>query len=332
MRILPLILSSILLFCGPASGNPFKIDFPIKEEISEQDYIDIQEKLKLINIQSFVDDFYPKSPPKKLFQPWASSIATKEDFCARISKALDQNLIDKEKKQSPIKKLIKINQGGSNCIVCYASFNGKYQELIQNLPIELEKVGFNGYVFYMIGGFPNPTGKEIQYCGVPYCFKIFALLEAAKLGFSKVLWVDSAFIPLRDPSPLFNWIEKEGSFLKLHESFKKFILPKTKDYIQKATGVDVLTSRYVSAQIIGFDLKRPLSKEFIDKYYQMVELGFPFFSCFPEEYVFSSIIGQKPTEWKGQPYQDLVFSEVKPRGKTLEQAKKEGFFFLQKAH
>ncbi len=332
MHTLLRTFSFFFLFLTPLSGNPFKIDFPCKEEISEQEYELIQEKLKLINIQPFLDEFYPKSPPKKPFQPWASSLATKEDFKARISKALDQNLVDKEKKQSPIKKLIKINQGGSNCIVCYASFNGKYQELIQNLPKELEKVGFNGYVFYRIGGFPNPTGKEIQYCGVPYCFKIFALLEASKLGFSKVLWVDSAFIPLRDPTPLFDWIEKEGSFLKIHESFKKFILPKTKEYIQKLTNVDVLDSRYVSAQIIGFDLRRPLSQEFIDKYYKMVELGFPFFSCFPEEYVFSSIVGQKPTEWKEQPYQDLVFSEVKPRGKTLSQAKKEGFFFLQKAH
>ena len=327
-----LTLCFLFLFFQELSGNPFKIDFPCKENISDHEYEEIQEKLKQVDIRPFLDDFYPTSPPKKRFQPWASSLACKADFLSRISKSLDQNLLDKEKKQAPIKQIIKINEGGSNCIVCYASFNGKYQELIKNLPKELEKTGFNGHLFYMIGGFPNPTGKEIQYCGVPYCFKIFALLEASKLGFSKVLWVDAAFVPLRDPTPLFDWLEKEGSFLKLHESFKKFILPKTQDYIQKITGVDVLKSQYVSAQLIGFDLNRPLSKEFIASYYQMVELGFPFFSCFPEEYVFSSIIGQKPKEWKGQPYEKLVFSEVKARGKTLDQAKKEGFFFLQKAH
>ncbi len=312
-------------------GNPFKIDFPVKEVISENDYEEIQNKLKKINLQPFLDDFYPNPPPKNLLKPWSSSLATKEDFLRRISKALSQNLTSVERKK-PIKELVKINQGGDNCIVCYVSLNGKYEILIQNLIKQLEKTGFNGHVFYMIGGFPNPTGKEIQYCGVPYCFKIFTLLEAEKLGFHKVLWVDSAFSPLKDPSPLFDWIEKEGCFLKMHPSFKKFILPKTQEYLQAITGVDVLKAQYVSAQVIGFDLRRPLVKEFITKYYELVELGFPFFSCFPEEYVFTAIVGQKSDKWKEQPYKNLVFSETRLQGKSAEFLIKKGFFFLQKEH
>jgi hypothetical protein len=322
---------TLLLLPFALTGNPFKIDFPIKENITEEDYLEIQTKLDQIDIRPFLDSFYPKDPPKNIFKPWSSSLASKQDFEGRISKALHQTLAIKGK-GSPIKKLQKINKGGENCIVCYASLNGKYEDLIQNLPKELEKVGFNGHLFYMVGGFPNPTGKEIQYCGVPYCFKIFMLLEAQKLGFSKVLWIDSSFLPLKDPTPLFDWIEKEGSFLKLHESFKKFILPKTQKYIEKITGVDVVKSTYVSAQIIGFDLSKPLPQEFIKKYYDLVELGFPFFSCFPEEYVFSSIIGQKLDAWKSQPYKELVFSEIKLKGKDPSWVKEKGYFFLQKEH
>lgn len=313
-------------------GNPFKIDFPVKEKITNEDYIEIQKKLKEIDIQPILNDLYPASPPKKLFKPWASSLALKEDFYRRTSKALSQTLINLEKNQIPVQELVKIGKGGDNCIVCYASFNGKYADLIQNLPKKLEALGFNGYVFYRVGGFPNPTGKEIQYCAVPYCFKIFTMIEAHKLGFTKVLWVDSAFFPLKDPTPLFDWIEKEGCFLKLHESFTKFILPKTVQYIQRVTGVDVLKSRYVSAQILGFDFSKAATKEFVDKYYELVELGLPFFSCFPEEYVFTAIIGQKPELWKVQPFNYLIFPEIKLRGKTEEWAQKEGYFFLQKEH
>jgi hypothetical protein len=241
-------------------------------------------------------------------------------------------LIDPQKKCSPIQNLIKIGKGGDNCLVCYASWNGKYADFMKEIPASLEKTGFNGYLLYRVGGFPNPTGKEIQYCGVPYCFKVFCLLEAKNLGFSKALWFDCAFTPLKDPTPLFDWMEKEGSFLRLHESFKKFILPKTTEYIKNITGVDVLQAKYVSAQVFGFDFRNPLTQEFISEYYKLVELGIPFFSCFPEEYVFSSIIGQKPQAWKAQPYANLVFPENKLRGKDLSWLQKEGYFFLQKNH
>jgi hypothetical protein len=324
----------IFLFLMPIGlfANPFKIDFPVKESLSNEDYIEVQERLGKVDIRAIFDDFYPKKPPTKRFLPWTSAIATKEDFFRRISKALSQKLIDKESSCFPIQKLVKIGNGGENCLVCYASLNGKYKELIQNLPKQLESVGFNGHLFYRIGGFPNPTGKEIQYAGVPYSFKIFALLEAQKQGFSKVLWLDCAFTPLKDPTPLFDWIAKEGSFLKLHGSFPKFILPKTKEYIEKVTGVDVLKARYVSAQVLGFDLENPCVKKFITEYYRLVEMGYPFFSCFPEEYVFSSIVGQKPENWKAQPYKNLVFSEEKLKGKDILWAKKEGYFFLQRIH
>jgi hypothetical protein len=312
-------------------GNPFKIDFPEKETITEEEYLEIESKLKKIDISPFLNEFYPENQPRNILKPWSFSLASKDDFSRRISKALNQTLVDK-KGIPPIKKLVKINEGGENCIVCYASLNGKYENLIQGLPEALKRVGFNGYIFYMVGGFPNPTGKEIQYCGVPYCFKIFTLLEAEKLGFSKVLWIDAAFVPLKDPTPLFDWIDKKGAFLKTHDSFKKYILPKTKGYLKSLTGVDVLSSRYISAQVIGFDLRRPLCKEFISKYYDLVKLGYPFFSCFPEEYVFTSIVGQKPSEWKEQPYEKLVFSEIKLKGRNPSWAKEKGYFFLQKAH
>lgn len=313
-------------------GNPFKIDFPVKEELSQEDYIQLQEKLKTIDIHPLLNSLYPENPPRKFLRPWSSSLATKQDFYGRISKALSQVLIDPTKGLFPEKHLVKIGKGGDNCIVCYASFNGRYVTLLRNLSKELDKLGFNGYILYRIGGFPNPTGKEIQYCAVPYSFKIFSILEANKMGFSKVLWVDSAFFPLKDPTPLFDWIEKQGCFIKSHNAFSKFILPKTAEYIQKVTGVDVLESKYVSAQILGFDFKSSKTEEFIHKYYELVDLGFPFFSCFPEEYVFSSIIGQKPEDWKAQPFKKLSFPEEKLKGKTQEWVRKQGYFFLQKEH
>jgi len=319
-----------LLLSLRGAANPFLIDFPVKTEITQDDYIEIQKKLKAIDINSAFNEMYPATPPKKFFKPWSHAIATKDDFYRRISKALSQTLIDPEKGKFPVKELVKIGNGGPNCIVSYASLNGKYASLIADLPGELEELGFNGYLLYRVGGFPNPTGKEIRYCGVPYSFKIFSIVEAHKMGFDKVLWIDSAFFPLRDPTPLFEWIEKKGCFIKAHHSMTKFVLPKTVDYLKTVTKVNVLKVPHVTAQIIGFDFKHPKTEEFIEKYYELVDLGLPFFSCFPEEFVFSAITARNPADWPAQPFTNVSISELKL--KRIEDCRKDGYFFLQKDH
>jgi hypothetical protein len=321
-----------LFFSGFLFSNPFAIQYPVKEKITNEDYIEIQKKLQEIDVSSLVDTWYPNSPPRKWFRPWSYSLAAKQDFFCRISKAKSQTLIDPTRGFFPKKELVKIGKGGDNCFVCYASFNGIYPKLIEGLAKNLEDVGFNGYLFYRIGGFPNPTGKEINYCGIPYVFKIFSLIEAHQQGFNKVLWIDAAFLPLKDPTPLFTWLEKEGAFIKSHDSFSKFILPKTVDYLKELTAVDVLKTPYVSAQIIGFDFRSFKTKLFIHQYYQMADLGLPFLSCFPEEYVFTAITGKDPELWHPQPFQKLSFPEVKLRGKEIDWVKKEGYFFLQRNH
>lgn len=313
-------------------ANPFKIDFPVKDSLSYEDLEEVQIQLRKIDIHPLLDEYYPKNFPQKHLWQWGSVLATKEDFYNRISKSLHQTLIDVSKKQFPTEHLIKINQGSDRCIVCYVTFNGIYQTLVESLAKHLEKVGFNGYLFYKIGGYPNPTGKEIQYSGVPYSFKIFTLLEAQKKGFQKVLWIDASYLPLKNPAPIFEWIEKHGCFLKMHAPFSKFILPKTRAYIKNLSGVDVLKTRYVSAQIIGFDLTTPLAHEFITEYYKLVEIGIPFLSCFPEEYVFSCITGKEPGKWMPQPFKELSFPEIKLGKKDLKWAEEKGYFFLQTLH
>jgi len=76
---------------------------------------------------------------------------------------------------------------GDNCIVCCVPFNRIYPELVLSQVAALKETGFNGYYLYQIGGFPNPTGKEIRHVGVPHSFKIFMTLEAQRLGFSALL-------------------------------------------------------------------------------------------------------------------------------------------------
>ena len=56
------------------------------------------------------------------------------------------------------------------CIVSCAPYDGVRSVLLTSIPDALKRSGFNRYFYYRIGGFPNPTGKEIQYVGVSLLF------------------------------------------------------------------------------------------------------------------------------------------------------------------
>lgn len=321
----------LLLLIGStitAFSNPFKIDTPSQEEFTEQQYLDIQSKLKSIHLSPLLDSLYPQ---KKFFS-WPSKkeqLRKKEDFLGRISRGVRQTLIDH---RAPKKQLFQINKGSDYCIVSFTSYDGSYPSLIEKIPAALEKTGFNGYFLSLQGGFPNPTGREIQYSGVPYSFKIFALLEAEKLGFSKVLWIDTALEALKDPSPLFAWIEKTGCFFHPKKNGKRYLLPSTRETLIQETGSDMHNTTCIRARIIGLDLKTQKAKDLIKDYYHLVEMGTPFVSCFPEEFVIGALLNKDPKKWPFQPFCKLVKNERKLHGKPRSSAQEEDFFFLLQHH
>ncbi len=135
------------------------------------------------------------------------------DFLGRCTRSIYQTLIDPEKEFFPKQELVKINNSGDRCVVCCVPFGGKYPGYLQTIAEGLIETGLNGYFLYYLGGWPNPTGKEIRYVAVPYSFKIFAMVEAKRLGFNHVLWVDLACYPLKNIEPLFDIIAKNGALL-----------------------------------------------------------------------------------------------------------------------
>jgi hypothetical protein len=328
-------MGKILLFLTLTTslfGNPFLIDVPKESDWSEKDWIAIQEKLKAVDINPLLDSLYPEtsytSKLKTLFGA-RGDLQKKEDFKGRVNRGIRQTLLNVEKQELPQKNLIKINGGGSRCIVSFASYDGVYADLLKKRAKELEEVGFNGYFLTLIGGFPNPTGEEIQYAGVPYSFKIFALLEAKNLGFLQTLWIDTSLKPLKDPSPLFEKIEKNGSFFQLKKNGKRYLLPTTREVLLKETGSDMYLKKCIRARIIGLDLSSPKVEEFIQEYYRLVRLGTPFISCFPEEFVIGAILAKDPLKWTFDPTQNLVMAEKK----HLENwAKDQDFFFFLENH
>jgi hypothetical protein len=267
--------------------NPFLIKMQPKQDVTIEDYIYIKNELEGIDIRSLVDRIVSEKNSSGL-------LIHKGHITERLTRPL-ANIIDINRNIYPEKHLVKIGNGGDRCIVCYASTNGPYPHYARAILPALERVNFNGYFLYYIGGWPNPTGEEILYCGVPYSFKIFAMVEAYSLGFTKVLWIDSACEPASDLMPLFDHIARHGAVIYHHgpDPIRDEILPRgTRAELFQLSGVDVLRARYVRGGILGLDMDTDLAKNFISVHYEYVKRGTPFLSCAPDEFVWTAILGR----------------------------------------
>lgn len=301
--------------------NPFLIYYPKKTELTDQDYIAVQEKLRKINLDPLLEQLYV---PNQGLCPLA-------EFKRRCTKGTTQILIDPEKGLFPVKKLEKIGNGSDMCIVNCCPYNGEYHKLIQAIPKALEDLGFNGYFYYRIGGFPNPTGKEIRYAGVPYCFKIFMMREAQQLGFNKVLWIDTSMLPIKDPTPLFSIIDQQGSLISAcYYPEHSRIFPKTRQLLKDLTGTDICVNvRHFATQVFGLKMDAEKTKKMIDSYYKFVEMGTPFLSCFPEEFVFASLMEKTARDWPSI----YIFSLLRyEEADGIEKAKNDGCYFYLRKH
>lgn len=306
--------------------NPFLIDIPDKEEYSIDEYIDIQHKLKSKNIHSIVESFYSHK----------NTFYTIDDFKRRISRGITQTLIDTSVNLLPTKHLYTLGTGGNRCIVCCTPFTHSIQDgdtryiASQQILQSLEEVGYNGHFYLFNGGFPNPTGTEMKYAGVPYSFKIFMMLEAEKKGFTQVVWIDSGCYALNTPDHLFTLLEKEDVVLHTIQSshYDAMVLDPTLRRLNTLTGCDIHSAKYIETIVFGLHMKAPSVKNIIKEYYDMVALGYPFFSIFPEEIVLSSIFN-KP-EYAHLVSKSMRLLQIHEKHMDADTARNAGYYFHHK--
>jgi hypothetical protein len=313
--------------------NPFLIDIPDQEEYTIDDYVNIQTQLNKKNIDHIIENFY--STRNKFYSV--------KDFKSRIKKGITQTLINLDDKMLPTQHLYKIGTGGNNrnCFVCCTPFtdatnengNSRYNASKQILT-SLENTGFNGYFYLFNGGFPNPTGTEMKFAGVPYCFKIFMMLEAEKKGFDKVIWIDSGCYALNNPEALFDILYKDDAVMRTvnyNNNYNAMVFQNTIKMLNSITKCNLHNAIYIETIVFGLNMQSIHVKEFIKEYYDMVRQGYPFFSIFPEEIVFSALFQKE--EYKGLITRDYsIQSKLKIHETIMNetQAKNDGYYFHHK--
>ena len=288
-------------------SSPFLIDFPDKTELTNADYVDIQNKMRGIDFSSLIETYYPNN----------GNFSEKKYFERRMRVGIGAVLIDEEKELLPQVIFEKIGNGGNCCVVSYASYNRKYPELLKDILAALTSTGFNGYFYARIGGYPNPTGREAKYAATPYGFKIPMIIEAFQKGFENVLYLDSACLPMEDCTPVFKLIHDNGCFFVggrncYENGWVSYFFPKAKAALMNIYRRNPLLEKQISGSIIGFKKDDARTQRFLQEYYRILELGEPFMSELSEMFVFASIAGHLdfPKHFYIDPYSKQLPSPV----------------------
>lgn len=309
--------------------NPFLIDISIKDEYSIEDYIEIQKQLDSKNIDELVTELYNTSSPPIYFY-------NLPDFKIRCTRGIKQKIIDINNPQLPIQMLYKIGDGGNykNCIVCCTPFFNDNEtsrlNASQKIRESLEITGYNGFFYLFNGGFPNPTGIEMKYIGVPYCFKIFMMLEAKKKGFENIIWIDSACIALNNPEKLFHILEKKYVLFNIcyNNQYTQMVFSRTRELLNELNQNDIQDAYYLNTIVFGLNVcAEPITK-IIDEYYEMVKIGLPFLSIFPEEIVLSSIFNKSEYKYLLNDYEHTNnVLQIHENNMNKEDAINNGYYF-----
>ena len=323
--------------------NPFEIE--IFERCSDQNDSENGNNKYLLEAQSKLDDKRDEIVEliKNMYPYNDENYKISLDFMIdRCSKSVRQKLIDVENNIYPSKTLYKIGNGGDHncCFVCSTPLSNNREEKSKTIRESLENVGFNGHFYLFNGDFPTPRGGEMKYAAVPYCFKIFMMLEAKKLGFNKVIWLDSACYAVNNVDRLFDILEHDDAIFRQFWpytpgflTYENTVFKETIQTLDKITNGNLVTSINVCSIVFGMNFGSDKINQFVEEYYDMVKLGTPFLSYYPEEVVITAIFN-KP-EYKYLFYDrsesHKLFIHETAVG-NFENAKNWGYYFVQRSY
>ena len=211
-----------------------------------------------------------------------------------------------------------------NCVILYSTFNRNYPNALRRLEKTIANSDFRGHVLYRIGGWPNEEGGDLVLCHVPYAFKACFFKEAQRLGYKRVLWLDTSIIPIVSLNDIFKKIEEKGYFFVDIGGFK--IGPSINEHAAAAFGLSLEQAQQIeciAAFIIGIDFSNPTGKTIIDTWYKAAHDKDAFFSARSDQNALSIILHQLGIH-------DFISIHRLPHVETEEPIQPDSLFFVDR--
>lgn len=160
---------------------------------------------------------------------------------------------------------------GKRCILNVAT--GAFRRGQERLLAALQDRGYDGAVMCWQDEMPSgcPAHRE-----VPYAFKTYAMNEARAAGYDVLLWLDASMWPIKNPEPVFRWIEDRGHLFELAGQWLGWY--STDAFLAKngLTRDEAMAIPTFSAGFTGLDLRNPGSLIFLNAWHAMARDGVSF--------------------------------------------------------
>lgn len=179
-----------------------------------------------------------------------------------------------------------------NCLVIYASFNLNYPQGLKRLLKHAIESDFCGHVLYRLGGWPDTEGGSLSLAHVPNAFRVSFFKEARRLGFKRVLWLDTDAVPLVSLNTLFGMIAEKGYLAAGNtHTIGKYMNPQAAAYFG-LTVEDTQRIPSCSAGIFGVDFSTEIGRTIIDKWYKAARDSDAFYTPRSDQNALSIILHQ----------------------------------------
>lgn len=99
------------------------------------------------------------------------------------------------------------------CILVFGSYNSPYPQKVYHILQELKECGYSGTVMIRIGGYPNLSHEGLKSSPFHGRWKLEFFKEARRMGYKKIIHLDTHVHPMCDLSDVFKVMNERGGFL-----------------------------------------------------------------------------------------------------------------------
>lgn len=155
-------------------------------------------------------------------------------------------------------------------IIC-AGIGSWYPKGVERLE---KRLMFHGWPGDFIGWKDmNPPGCQYAHSDFPYYFKIAAFEWALYRGYTHVLWLDSSFWAIKNPMPLFDFIDVNGFYMfRSGYSMAQTINDKALEYMEYSRDQLVEAPEYASG-CVGFNFSNPDARRLYSYWKYLMDAG-----------------------------------------------------------
>lgn len=108
----------------------------------------------------------------------------------------------------------------------------------------------------------------------PYAFKIYCFREALKMGYRKILWLDSSVYAIKNIQPIWDIIETDGYIMQYAGQFAgTWANDKCLSYFNITRDEAMLMEMYGNAGLLGLDFNFEISNSFFEEWEKSMLAG-----------------------------------------------------------